>query len=110
MAESGENHFHATMAPDAKATDAKSDASQERIWETYSHFIGGHIRVSHSTVKSLHAKSNKSVSLSSLWASGTFLCVSTHYQHITTLILSPVFQAGSISTLACWEPVKKRQN
>ena len=30
MAESGANHSHVTMAPDAKAADAKSDASQER--------------------------------------------------------------------------------
>ena len=32
MAESGENHAHVTypMATDAKATDAKSDESQER--------------------------------------------------------------------------------
>ena len=42
MAESGENHAHVTypMATDAKATDAKSDASQERTWETHGHFIG----------------------------------------------------------------------
>ena len=53
MAESGENHSHVTMAPDAKATDAKSDASEERTWETYGHFIGGHIRVSQ-LVTNLH--------------------------------------------------------